>query len=920
MLADVSLRLVSATRIAIALVIALSVTACKTEKDADQPTILGVPAPTAYLGVEYYYNFGAYGGESILDYSLTNAPPWLALEGTSNKARQGIIMRGVPGLTGGGRGTADLGKIQGINLVTNDGQMAGVQPFDIEVKYNPLTLEGDKVQEGVASVIPETKRDHCALPDMETTGEHSFTVNEYDSVGDVIGTKNITAETRPVVVRVTLDQPSVTKVQVAFDLTSEYDPTKCNSPGGGNPVPQQQCDFSDANVGHAIIGQDIVALGSASKNDSLLEELDYLNYQPDGNGVYTSGVITFEPGITECYIRLEVIDDSFSEPSEVARLTLTEVRNGLAGLGKNNGGARINIVIDDNEPVLTLKTKAGGTRDTLNVGEAREYVAELTGTREGIFKAKLSHTEDSSARLNTEFFIDRYENNAWVESDELVFPENTNEVPFRIRVKGSNSGYSNPALDDRFILLGLNEKFQRGRENYARAVGENLLRVSLNELTSPLVLNTPTDGFVPTDFAVAHSGRVFVSGYDSSNNDHVLVRIYDQKGNLLQEAELSDAGDQLVNPRPVISTARRKVTQGSTKIDRFEFAVAYSTDNVIASTGTTEYGGADIITTRYWFDSATNGGEYVKDWVIRTGTDADDNVRAISMNQDSGFVLVAGETSGTWANETRVGGMDSFVQRIDVRLDGNNNIPEVAWTRQVGSSGDDTVAGVSALFLSPLVFGQTENSMNGEPVLGGIDAYFYSTSGSTENLSVHQLGTDLDDKVSSGIYSKGSLWLLGNSAASYSVTDKEDEESDSLVATGLNSQAGYLFEATISGEIKRAFTLNDPDDASIEEFRAITEFDDDIVVGGNSNGDFSGNVAVIPFGTEGIVARVSLIPESEDEENPPFKSNWAYQLDPDDSEILVLRNYRDDEITALARMGSQWSLLLFSPEGVLLTP
>lgn len=55
----------------------------------------GAPPTTAYLGgVEYYYNWGgAYGGESILDYSLTNAPSWLALEDTSNKARQGIIMR-----------------------------------------------------------------------------------------------------------------------------------------------------------------------------------------------------------------------------------------------------------------------------------------------------------------------------------------------------------------------------------------------------------------------------------------------------------------------------------------------------------------------------------------------------------------------------------------------------------------------------------------------------------------------------------------------------------------------------------------------------------------------------------------------------------------------------------------------------------
>ena len=105
--------------------LSLGLSGCKTEKDPDQPTILGVPPVFAYLGVEYSYNFGAYGGEDILDYSLTNAPSWLALEDTSNKARQGIIMRGVPGLTGGSRGEADLGKTEDINLVTTDGRMAG---------------------------------------------------------------------------------------------------------------------------------------------------------------------------------------------------------------------------------------------------------------------------------------------------------------------------------------------------------------------------------------------------------------------------------------------------------------------------------------------------------------------------------------------------------------------------------------------------------------------------------------------------------------------------------------------------------------------------------------------------------------------------------------------------------------------------
>lgn len=125
MRAELFSRTVIVMQVAVVLLLALIGSGCKTEKDPDQPTILGIPPATAYLGVEYYYNFGAYGGEDVLDYTLTNAPSWLALEDTSNKARQGIIMRGVPGLSGGARGEADLGKLKDINLVSTDGQMAG---------------------------------------------------------------------------------------------------------------------------------------------------------------------------------------------------------------------------------------------------------------------------------------------------------------------------------------------------------------------------------------------------------------------------------------------------------------------------------------------------------------------------------------------------------------------------------------------------------------------------------------------------------------------------------------------------------------------------------------------------------------------------------------------------------------------------
>ncbi|TYC63762.1 hypothetical protein FMN52_00615 [Marinobacter sp. BW6] len=912
--ADFYSRIHPVRHIAVLVLFSLGLSACKTEKDPDQPTILGVPPVFAYLGVEYSYNFGAYGGEAILDYSLTNAPSWLALEDTSNKARQGIIMRGVPGLTGGGRGEADLGKTEGINLVTTDGRMAGVQPFDIDVKYNVMSLDAEPFTEGESPEIPASNREQCALPDLETEGEHNFTVNLYNDDGSVSGTKDLTLPTRRVFVKVILDQPSVTRVAVAFELLSDYDASSCDV---GFSPPHQNCDHSASNAGDAILGTDIVGLGSNSsmpRDETGESELDYIDYELDEQGFYTRGVITLEPGITECYLPLEVVEDSFPEPVESLQLALTEVRSGLAGLGSGNGGVVTNLSIQDNEPVLSLETVKGGGRDTLNVGAVREYVARLSGDRDRDIFAKLSHTEDSTARLDSEFVIERLEDGNWVENDELVFPEGTDEVPFRIRVPAGS--YANPAFSDRFILLGINENFQAGREDYARAESENLIRISLNELTSPLALNDG-NGFVATDIAMGHDGRLFVAGYDTQDNDRVLVRIFDQRGAQLQQVAISSAGDSLIVPDPVINVVQRKVTQGGARVDRFEFVVAYSTDQSVA--GTSGLGGLDVVTSLYWFDSATNGGEYVPTWTIRTGTDADDQVRWAGINRDTGYVVLAGETDGVFDQQQASGGVDSFLQRIDTELDGNTQKPAVAWARQAGSAADDSVAGGSTESIRPALFGSAAGSVEGAPVIGGIDAFFFNASSATSELSVSQVGTIGDEPVSNGLFKGSTLWLIGSSDGLYSVLEQEDED-PTLERETLSSTAGFLLGYSSSGIVSRAFSLNDENDQAADTLQGLTGFDGDMVVAGTTTGDFASG-SVVSGMEQGIIARVSLVPEAETEdEESVFKNNWRYQLALDNSEILDLDNYRDDEIPALTRLGSDSYVLLFSPEGQLLTP
>ena len=64
-------------------------------------------------------------------------------------------------------------------------------------------------------------------------------------------------------------------------------------------------------------------------------------------------------------------------------------------------------------------------------------------------------------------------------------------------------------------------------------------------------------------------------------------------------------------------------------------------------------------------------------------------------------MVLAGETDGVFDQQQAAGGTDSFLQRIDTELDGNTQQPAVAWTRQVGSAADDSVAGGSIESISP---------------------------------------------------------------------------------------------------------------------------------------------------------------------------------------------------------------------------
>ncbi|PSF05621.1 hypothetical protein C7H09_13220 [Marinobacter fuscus] len=907
--ADLSFRFPVSGRCAGLILALAAISGCKTEADPDQPTLLGAPPAVAYLGVEYYYNWGAYGGESILDYSLTNEPAWLALEDTSNKARQGIIMRGVPGLTGGSRGESDLGQRENIELVTTDGRAAGFEPFSIDVKHNLVALEETTLTEGETQEPDEARETRCAIPELDT-GSYSFNLPRYSAAdGAPDGFIPVVYETRRAFARVTLDQPSVTRVALAFEFRSDFDPGRCDN----NQVDpnHQDCRQSSANRNYAVIGEDIVALGDPARFpvDQNGEPLTYIRYATDDNPVYR-GVITFEPGVTECYIPFEVVDDRIPEEPETVELVLTEVREGIASLGSSGRGLKSSIVINDNEPELRIETLGGGNRDTINAGETRLYRAILQEDRTAEFRARLARVGELTG-VSAETFEIVQESAAnpgsYRVDNTLVFPVGQNEVEFGVRAR--NYSTLSTARDDNRVPLGTDRRFQAGRDGYVRPAQEVLLELNLNRLTSPL---SWADGFVPTDVAVNHNGRLFVAGYDPSANNQVQVRVHAQDGVPLETVEVTPVGMALPPTAVYIDAKSRVVSQNNNRIDRHELAVAFSIAQSIA--GEPVLGGTDALVALYHYESDA----YQPTWpgtVYRAGTSGDDTVRWVGINRASGALSIGGETRGAWPGQSYAGGIDSFIAQVHSQQNAGILEPVPGPVKQVGSSGDETVAGGDARSSLALNFGNASTTLDG---LGKIGPYFFNGNSSGQP-TVYQVGVSADESLGAGVYDGAGVVLLGSALQSYGISkpgeDNPGQSDNLLVREAINSRAGFALGFSLSGQPTSAFTLNDIDDSADEWLTAGVLFDRDLVVAGSTTGRFTGNSqGPVANSTNGIFARLNR----EDSEQP--YRNWRSQLASDNLEILDLENYRDHELVALVSQEGERKLILLGPEGDLLTP
>lgn len=928
-------------QLAVLALVSVSLFGCKTKEDADQPTVLGKPARAAYLGVEYYYNFGAFGGDAILDYSLSNAPPWLALEDTANKARPGIIARGIPGVTGGSRGEASLGTTKNINLTTTDGERLGVQPFEIEVRPNKVSLQSGEITEGQSAGSIEGAGEGmlCAEPDISTTGRQEITYNQYNPDGSLDTTETDTFDTNPVLVKVVLEKPSELITKLAFELRSDYssEPEACNDPA---TPPNQACEFSTLNLQKAQLGKDVVLRGN--KNDeggeNLLPQPDYIEQLDE-----RSGVITLQPGITECYIRLEVVDDEFSEPTESFNVALTEVRQGLVALGDNRDEITQGVSITDNAPVVAFQTQKGFDNGALSEGEQRTYKAVLDrrgGSESDTYRVRLARGEKSSAEDADYRFLEATSNGTSNKSiTEVDFPPNVNEREFIVEAIDDDADGSPPTLEDPADLGPLNEDdrlvitadeaFQNGRPFYA-GQGQDL-ELTINDLTTEISpVGSEAAGTEATDIAVGDFGRIFVARQEKQADGTYLAQvvIYDRFGKT--EAPYSIDTGSTVPPRPQVDFVERSITQASNTIPRYEVGLAYQTDG--AAAGTTNAGGLDTGFVLLRRDAGLDA--YAEVWHTQYGTSGDDVLRAFGFNNGGSF-FVAGETSGVWPGETAGGGTDIYTQRINSVISGSAEIPNLVFTAQTGSGLDESTIGLGITPSTAYGVGITRGQPGITPQIGGDDILITQNSGTKDaEQKSYQVGTELDDKPSAAIDAGNRIFLTGSAPFLYK--QELDDQLNAILTTdsSVSSNSGFLLSYSLTGELDAGLSFNDEAATGNERLDALVPFDGSIITGGGTNGRFDSKVA-----SDGgpILARLTRDRREVERERDDgsgkvdgnvvgdIKENWRAQF-PEfgpQARIVALANYKNQKMAALITWMTgderREQLVLINGDGELLT-
>ena len=573
-------------------------TACNVEETPVEPLrVLGEPPGTAVIGAEYFYEWAVDGGKGIPDFTLTNAPRWLSVEWVENKFRRGIVMRGIPGITGGRHGTGDLTQDTDdttIVLSVTDGDQLVTKSFTIGVPKNLIKGVSSEVDEDTDMERPADE-DGKPIPVCESDDAGTWNSEQGDppAVPDGMTLAYVLA---------TLDAAPVEPVVFHFQ------PVSATSSGATPGV-------------------------------------DYVERE---------GYLTFRAGMTRCLIAAFVKKDTEAEPNEIFSYEFDRVVSGLGDVTEKENQAvpKVSVTILDDEPrvdfdqAVISSTEGKTVTVTARLNKAPEVAASATFTVvDGETTADSNDYEILGASGNTvNFNPGETEKTFTIELKLTDDSDKDADEKLTLRWDACKSSEVRTACaGDTMPSMTL-------------WINEWLAPVSVNLPPD----SSMGERGVFADAAVDDWGRVYVAYNYTRSNGHQAgeVRVYDRTGvNLLQTIPFA-SGDDRFDAR--IGAIRLQTQSGTGKPAQVLYIVGSANGRFtsVPSGSAPALGGWDAVAERW--ERADVNAPLVVNWRVQYGSDQDDYANSLAITT-GGELYVVGDTDGAVENDSNLGGRDGFV-------------------------------------------------------------------------------------------------------------------------------------------------------------------------------------------------------------------------------------------------------------------
>tara|TARA_B100000315_G_C14544443_1_gene572525 strand:+ start:176 stop:1606 length:1431 start_codon:yes stop_codon:yes gene_type:complete len=176
----------------------------------------------------------------------------------------------------------------------------------------------------------------------------------------------------------------------------------------------------------------------------------------------------------------------------------------------------------------------------------------------------------------------------------------------------------------------------------------------------------------------------------------------------------------------------------------------YTTYKIKVTTGARDLAGNNLAS-----DNETATGFETRYWTLQPGTSYDDEGRGVAKDS-SNNIYVTGGTYGGLDNNTSSGGQDIFLFKY-------NSSAERQWTRQLGSSSNDTGRGVAVDSSNNIyVTGITAGGVDGYTNLGEQDIFLVKYNSSGTKVWTRQHGTSVSDLAHGvAVHSSGNIYVTG---------------------------------------------------------------------------------------------------------------------------------------------------------------